>query len=150
MNRKRSLLLVLTVTVVLIAGIVLGHIFTAKTVLAQEKETEKKEERPFFARLTIVQMKKVMIDDAAKLYKGSVVPAARSQEGYIGAYFLVDRKTGKGVSITAWETEKNAIANEESGYYQEQVGKFKDIFTEASVREGYEVVVSDVKTQPKE
>lgn len=146
MNRKRFLLTILAVAVVLMTGILLGHIFTAKTVFAQEKE----EERPVFVRLTIVQIKKDMIDDAAKLYKESVVPAARSQEGYIGAHLMVDRKTGKGVSITAWETEKNAIANEESGYYQEQVAKFKDMFTAVPVREGYEVVVSDMKAQPKE
>ncbi len=145
MNRKRFLLIILTVTVVLMTGILLGHVFTARTVFAQEKE-----ERPAFVRLTIVQIKKDMIDDAAKLYKESVVPAAKSQEGYIGAYLLVDRKTGKGISITAWETEKNAITNEESGYYKEQVAKFKDMFTAAPVREGYEIVVSDVKAQPKE
>jgi SAM-dependent MidA family methyltransferase len=56
---------------------------------------------------------------------------------------LVDRKTGKGVSITLWNSEEDAITNEQSGYYQEQVGKFKDFFTAPPVQEGYEVAVQD-------
>jgi hypothetical protein len=54
---------------------------------------------------------------------------------------LVDRKTGKGVSISLWDSEEDAIANEQSGYYQEQVGKFKDFMTAPPVQEGYEVAV---------
>jgi heme-degrading monooxygenase HmoA len=92
-----------------------------------------------FARLTIVQLKIDKIDEAVKLYGESVVPAAKSQKGYRGIYLLTDRETGKGVSIALWDSEEDAIANEQSGYYQEQVNKFKDIFTAPPVREGYEV-----------
>ncbi|MGD9032356.1 MAG: antibiotic biosynthesis monooxygenase [Desulfobacteraceae bacterium] len=94
-----------------------------------------------FARLTIVQVKPDKIDETINLYGESVVPAAKSQKGYKGVYMLVDRKTGKGVSISLWENEENAIANEQSGYYQEQIGKFKDFFTAPPAQEGYEVVV---------
>ena len=94
-----------------------------------------------FARLTIVQMKIDSIDEATKLYEESVVPAAKSQKGYCGIYLLTDRKTGKGISIALWDSEEDAIANEQSGYYQEQVNKFKDIFTAPPVREEYEVSV---------
>jgi heme-degrading monooxygenase HmoA len=47
------------------------------------------------------------------------VPASKSQKGYKGAYLLTDRDTGKGMSITIWDTEEDAVANERSGYYQE-------------------------------
>ena len=94
-----------------------------------------------FARLTIVQVKPDKIDETTKIYEKSVVPAAKSQKGYKGAYLLVDRKTGKGVSISLWDSEKDAIANEKSGYYQEQVGKVKDFFTAPPLQEGYEVTV---------
>ena len=94
-----------------------------------------------FTRLTIVQCKSDQIDEAIKIYEENVVPAAKSQKGYRGAYLLIDHETGRGVSITVWDSEENAIANEQSGYYQEQVAKFKDIFTAPPVREGYEVVV---------
>lgn len=94
-----------------------------------------------FARLTIVQGKPDKIDEMIQIYEESVVPAAKSQKGYQGAYMLVDRSTGKGVSISLWDSEEDARANEQSGYYQEQVGKFKDFFTAPPVQEGYEVAV---------
>ena len=96
-----------------------------------------------FARLTIVPVKMDKLDETIKIYKESIVPAAKSQKGYRGAYLLTDRKTGKGVSITLWESEEDAIANEQSGYYQEQVSKLKEFFTAPPVREGYEVSVQD-------
>jgi hypothetical protein len=45
--------------------------------------------------------------------------------------------------ISLWDTEEDAVANEESGYYQEQVARFKDFFAAPPVREGYEVSVQD-------
>ncbi len=94
-----------------------------------------------FARLTIFQGKSDKIDEAIKIYKENVVPAAKSQKGFRGIYLLTDRKTGKGISMSLWDSEDDAIANQQSGYYQEQVGKFKDVdfFTAPPVREGYEV-----------
>lgn len=94
-----------------------------------------------FARLTSVYIKKDRIDDCVKIYEKSVVPAAQSQQGYQGAYLLIDRKTGKGISITLWKEEADAVANEESRYYQEQVLKFRAFFTKPPIREGYEVSV---------
>jgi len=96
-----------------------------------------------FARLTIVQVKIDKLDETMKIFEESVIPAAKSQKGYRGAYLLTDRKTGKGISLTFWNTEKNAIANEKSGYYQEQLNKFKGLFTAPPVREGYEVSLKD-------
>ena len=94
-----------------------------------------------FARLTIVHAKIDKLNETTKLYEESVVPAAKSQKGYRGVYMLTDSKTGKGISISLWETEADAIANEQSGYYQEQLSKFKDYLTAPPVQEGYEVVV---------
>jgi heme-degrading monooxygenase HmoA len=96
-----------------------------------------------FARLTIVQVKIGNLDETVKIFKEGVIPAAKSQKGYRGGYLLTDSKTGKGISITLWDNEKNAIANEQSGYYQEQVSKFKGFFTAPPVREGYEVSLQD-------
>ena len=94
-----------------------------------------------YARLTIVQSKPDLIDEIAKIYEDSVIPAAKSQKGFRGAYLLSDSKSGKGVSITLWDSEEEAIANEKSGYYQDQVNIFKEYFTAPPVREGYEVSV---------
>ena len=96
-----------------------------------------------FARLTIVQSMPDKIDEVTKIYEENVVPAAKSQKGYKGVYLLVDRETGRGVCIALWDSKDDGIANEQSGYYQEQVGRFKDFFTAPPVQEGYEVVVQD-------
>ena len=96
-----------------------------------------------FARMTIVQVKLDKIDDVIKLFDSSVVPAAKKQKGYKGASLLVDRETGKGAAITYWESEKDAIANEKSLYYQEQVIKFMSFYEVNPIREGYEVVSQD-------
>lgn len=94
-----------------------------------------------FARLTIVQVKIDKMDETIKIYEDSVVSAAKLQKGFQGAYLLTDSHTGKGISCTLWDSEEDAVANEQSGYYQEQIAKFKDFFTAPPAQEGYEVSV---------
>ena len=96
-----------------------------------------------FARVTIIQVKSDKIDEAIKIYAEKVNPVRKAQKGSRGAYLLTDRKTGKGMAIALWDSEEDAIANEKSGYYQEQLSKFKDVFAAAPVREGYEVGFQD-------
>jgi heme-degrading monooxygenase HmoA len=103
----------------------------------------KKEDNTAFARVTITQSKIESYDEVIKLYAESVIPAAKSQKGYRGILLLSNRETGKGISISFWDSEEDAIANEKSGYYQEQVAKFKEYFTAPPVQEGYEVSVKD-------
>ncbi len=100
-------------------------------------------DKPAFARVTITQSKIESFDEIVKLYSESVVPAAKAQKGYLGILLLSNRETGKGMSIALWESEEDAIANEKSGYYQEQIAKLKDYSTALPVREGYEVSVKD-------
>ena len=94
-----------------------------------------------FARFTIVQVKLDKIDETIKLYEESVVPAAKTQKGYCGVYLFVDRKTGNGVAVSLWDSEEDALANEQNLYYQEQVAKFITFYKKNPSREGYEVCV---------
>jgi heme-degrading monooxygenase HmoA len=96
-----------------------------------------------YVRLTIVpQVKKDRIDEAIQFFDENIVPASRSQKGYRGAWLLLDRKKLKGLALTMWDSEEDAIANEKSGYYQEQLVKFMGFLASPSyIREGYEVVV---------
>ena len=96
-----------------------------------------------FARLTIVKVKIDKLDETIKIFEDSVVPAAKSQKGYRGIYLLSDFEKGKSISISLWDSEEDAINNEQSGYYKEQLGKFKDIFTAKPVREGYKITVQE-------
>lgn len=102
---------------------------------------DKKEGYTMFARLTIVQVNIDKLDETRKIYEESVIPAQKLERGFRGSYLLSDRKTGKGIAITLWDSEEDAIANEQSGFYQEQINKFKGLFTAPPVREGYEVSV---------
>jgi len=76
-----------------------------------------------FARITIVQGKVDKLDESIKIYEDSIITAAKSQKGFQGAYLLTDRNTGKGISCTLWDSEEDADANEQSGYYQQQLDK---------------------------
>ena len=92
-----------------------------------------------FARVTTAYVSINKTDEAIEIIQENIIPAAKSQKGFRGFYGLSDRKTGKGITISLWDTEEDAIANEESGYYQEQVGKLAPYFITTPVREGYEV-----------
>jgi heme-degrading monooxygenase HmoA len=94
-----------------------------------------------YARVTIGQFLPAKADEGIGIYRDSVVPAAKQQKGFKGIYVLTDRKTGKGLTIALWETEADMTAGETSGYYQQQVAKFKDLFSAPPVREAYEVTV---------
>lgn len=96
-----------------------------------------------FARVTTFHVKIHRIDEAIKLYKESVIPAARKQKGYRGATLLTGPKTGKCVAITYWKKEEDALENERSRYYQEQLVKFVRYFLASPVRDGYELSVRD-------
>lgn len=95
------------------------------------------------ARLLIIQIKVEQIDEASMLFEESVIPLCKDKKGYKGAYFLVDRKTGKCIIMTQWESEEDMLATEQSRFFQEQVVKFMSFFKSDPIREAYEVVIED-------
>ena len=94
-----------------------------------------------FARVSTGQVKSEKMDEFSKIYEESIIPAAKSQKGFCGDWLLTNRETGKGIAISFWDNEDDAIANEQSGYYQEQVDKVKHLMTALPIREGYEVSI---------
>lgn len=94
-----------------------------------------------FARVTTIQIRTDTIDEAIKIFKESVVPAAQSQKGFKGILFFLDRETGKGHSVTLWDSQEDSLANEKNLYYQEQLTKFLPFYKLPPVKEGFEVVV---------
>jgi hypothetical protein len=83
------------------------------------------------------------MEEAVQLYRDSVLPAARKQKGYRAASLMTNPKTGKCLAITYWDKEEDALANERSRYYQEQLIKYVRLFLASPVRDGYEVSVLD-------
>jgi heme-degrading monooxygenase HmoA len=94
-----------------------------------------------YARVSIAQTQPGKLDEVTRIHRDSVLPAAKQQKGFKGLYVLGDPKTGKGLSITLWDSEADMTAGETSGFYQQQVAKFKDVLSGAPVREAYEVTV---------
>ena len=78
-------------------------------------------------------------DEAINIYKKSVVPAAKEQKGFISMNLLTDPDTNKFISITFWETEKDMITSESSGYLQEQLGKIAALFVGPPTIQSYVV-----------
>ena len=93
------------------------------------------------ARVVTIQTQPGKTEEAIRIYRDSVMPAAKEQKGFKSALLLTDPDTGKGVSVTLWETEADQKASEASGYFQQQIAKFAAVFAGPPVREAYVVSV---------
>jgi hypothetical protein len=94
-----------------------------------------------YARVTFVQVTPEDVEDSARLFEESVVPAARREEGFLGAMLLV-RENGAAMAIDLADSLENLKANEQSGFYQSQVVKFRDKIVGHPRREIFRVAVS--------
>ncbi len=94
-----------------------------------------------YARVITAQVQPGKIEEAIGIYRNSVVPAVQQQKGCKGISLLVDRSTGKGMSLTFWETEADMVAGEASGHYREQVAKMVPTLAAPPATEHYEVAV---------
>jgi heme-degrading monooxygenase HmoA len=68
-----------------------------------------------FARVTTYEGPPDKLDEVLHVTREKVIPGAEKLEGFEGAYLLVDRKTGKSMSISLWRSEKDVHASEEAG-----------------------------------
>jgi heme-degrading monooxygenase HmoA len=96
-----------------------------------------------YARVLTVQLQPGKKEKAVQIYRDSTVPSAKQLQGFKNALFLTDDTTGKGISITLWETQADMLSSESSGWFQEQSAKFASLFTAQPVREVYEVVLNE-------
>jgi heme-degrading monooxygenase HmoA len=64
-----------------------------------------------FARVSVIQGKSEQVEEGIRHYHEQVLPQARKMTGFKGAYLLVDRKSGKNLGITFWDTEKDLQAS---------------------------------------
>jgi heme-degrading monooxygenase HmoA len=97
--------------------------------------------RVTLAEIDVVRMR---LENAIELFKESVVPALREQDGYQGVYVLLS-PDGKVLAITFWESEEAAEAGIAGGrgFYAQQIEKFVTLYRSPPGREHYEVVLAD-------
>jgi len=91
-----------------------------------------------FARVITMQLKGDKLDEAAKYYK-ELIPSVKSQKGFNSNYLLIDRETGKAISVAFWESKEDIIDDEESGRQKDRLENFKVCLAEPLTREIYEV-----------
>ena len=96
-----------------------------------------------FARLLRMHIQENQTGQAAKLFKESVIPLCKDKKGYSGALFLCDEKTHTCLPITLWDTEEDMVETEKSRFFQEQLVKFMELFSEPPIREVYKVIFKD-------
>jgi len=92
-----------------------------------------------YARLTITQTALDKTDQAIEIWRDKVGTALKQQKGFKGAYLIGDHKTGKGMSITLWETEADVEATNVA--LPQFLALFDGMFTDQPTTETYEVLV---------
>jgi hypothetical protein len=94
-----------------------------------------------FARVTSAQASPEEMQKSLGYLKEQAIPALEAQAGFKRLYFLLDRKTGKGLSVAFWETEGNLRASEAAyvGKARSQVSR--ELGVSIPTVEVYEVAV---------
>ena len=91
-----------------------------------------------FARVITMQLKSDKLDEAAKNYK-EMIPEVKGQKGFNSNYLLIDRDTGKAVSVAFWDSKQDIIDDEESGRQKDRIEDFKAFLAEPFTRGIFEV-----------
>ena len=84
------------------------------------------------------------IESGVRVLREQVIPAAQQIEGFMGVISLADRASGKGITITLWESEEALHASEEAANQLRQEAADALQASIASV-ERYEVVLSEIR-----
>jgi hypothetical protein len=95
-----------------------------------------------YARVTTTQFSPYRLDEAIHIAREQIVPAARQQTGFKGFLMLVDRSTGRGITITLWEGEGDRdVTGPNSSYYRDAIGKIVPLLEDAPLVEDLELVI---------
>jgi heme-degrading monooxygenase HmoA len=63
------------------------------------------------ARVITSEGKPEQLEAVLRYFRENVGPAARKMMGFKGAYFLVDRKSGKTLGMALWDTDEHLQAS---------------------------------------
>jgi heme-degrading monooxygenase HmoA len=95
------------------------------------------------AQVVSMEMLPMNVGEAVRIYQDRVLPAAREQEGFKGAWMLTDPETGEGLSISLWNSIDDMHASEGSGFYHRKLSELEGLFISTPVRKHYEVSVKE-------
>ncbi len=97
-----------------------------------------------FARLSTYQGSPVPPEGDLSVHSEEIVKQVEEVAGYLGVYYLVDRATGKAVTLTLWEDEATMRASEEAAAHIREETARRQGQRVVSV-DGYEVGFSSTK-----
>lgn len=97
-----------------------------------------------YARMTTIRTQPGKLAEAMDIARAYIGPHARGQEGFKSLLALVHSEDEEIVFISLWETEGDLTAGEDSGYYEEQLGRFASVLDGQAVRDVFE---ADLITQ---
>jgi heme-degrading monooxygenase HmoA len=92
-----------------------------------------------YARVISSQLLPGKTDDAVSVWRDKVAPTIKQAKGFKGAYLVGDRETGKGITITLWETKEDADAL--NAALPQTLALFDGLFAAQPSLETYEVLV---------
>ena len=92
-----------------------------------------------YARVINSQLLSGKTDDALAIWRDQVAPAIKQAKGFKGAYLVGDRGTGKGLTITLWETQEDADAM--NAALPQTLALFDGLFAAQPSLETYEVLL---------
>ena len=91
------------------------------------------------ARVTTVSVQPDKVAETTRIYNESILPAIKAANGNRGVLLLIDAASGKGQSITLWDSAADGQAYDSSGTYREQVAKVSQFFAAPPSLATYEV-----------
>ena len=92
-----------------------------------------------YARVISSQLLSGKTDDAVSIWREKVAGALKQAKGFKGAYLVGDRGTGKGLTITMWETKEDADAM--NAALPQTLALFDGLFASQPSLETYEVLL---------
>jgi hypothetical protein len=92
---------------------------------------------------TMIQPGADKVHEAIRVLRESVLPDFKSVEGFRGAFLLVDRAVGKGMTIVLYESHAQLAETRQSGHHHRQVGKVRHLLAAEPFHEEYEVAFQD-------
>ncbi len=92
-----------------------------------------------YARVINSQLIPEKVDDAVSVWRDKVAPDIKQAKGFKGAYLVGDRGTGKGLTITLWETKEDADAM--NAALPQTLALFDGLFAAQPSLETYEVLL---------
>ena len=93
------------------------------------------------ARITTIRTQPGKLPEALNIAQDSIAPLAKEQQGFKSLIALTDPESEELIFISLWETEDDLEAGENSGYYEEQLGKLSSVLAGQAVREAFEANV---------